>query len=715
MTLVADRGPDEPSSGLRPSGSEATEAPSWWRREGAAFVEIFALSGFAVAQPVLDLFGRTPSQFVFRNAEAADIVRFALLVAGAVPLALWLVEATVGLVSGIARRVVHLAIAAVLVWVFAVQAGRSLVSGWPLMALAVVGAVLGTVLVARAAAARLWLRFASVAPVAFVALFLFASDTAPLVAGDDVEVARTAVGSPAPVVMLVLDELPLTAIMRSDGTVDDELYPNLAELAAGSTFFRNTTAVSSSTGYAVSSIATGTMPRDGAAPLASDHPESLFTLLGDTYAMKVTESTTRLCPTDLCEVDAPPATVGSGSLLGDAVDVMRARLSLSGDAGDVTAGFVEAEADAEAEAEAEADVDAEADAAGSGEDVFADFHINQPSRFRQLLDGLEDDSATLHYLHILLPHVPYRYLPSGARYEPPAADSGRIEDDWAEEEWFPTLARQRLQLQVAYLDGLVGELLATLRERDLYDEALVVLTADHGISFHAGRPIRGIEGQPLTEPTLGELAWVPLLVKEPGQRDGRVSDANVLTVDVLPTIADVLDVDIPWEIDGTSALGAGRDDEAKPFHGADVHAFGVASLDPISIDPETGRESVADAAVDRFLDGGSGAGRFWRIGPHADLVGTDVGADADLRPVEATLRDPSRYDLADDPTRVPALVRLGVAADLVGEQLAVAVNGVVGAVAPAVPTDGGAEVVVMVDDALLRTGPNDVTVHRLAG
>ena len=49
------------------------------------------------------------------------------------------------------------------------------------MVLAAVAAALGTVLVARAAAARLWLRFAAVAPIAFVALFLFASETAPLI------------------------------------------------------------------------------------------------------------------------------------------------------------------------------------------------------------------------------------------------------------------------------------------------------------------------------------------------------------------------------------------------------------------------------------------------------------------------------------------------------------------------------------------------------
>ena len=35
------------------------------------------------------------------------------------------------------------------------------------------------------------------------------------------------------------------------------------------------------------------------------------------------------------------------------------------------------------------------------------------------------------------------------------------------------------------------------------------------------------------------VAFVPLFVKEPGQTDGRVDDRNVLSIDILPTIADV--------------------------------------------------------------------------------------------------------------------------------------------------------------------------------
>jgi hypothetical protein len=44
------------------------------RREGRAFVELLAAWGFAIAQPLLDVFGRAPEQFAFRAAQTATIV-----------------------------------------------------------------------------------------------------------------------------------------------------------------------------------------------------------------------------------------------------------------------------------------------------------------------------------------------------------------------------------------------------------------------------------------------------------------------------------------------------------------------------------------------------------------------------------------------------------------------------------------------------------------
>ena len=57
---------------------------------------------------------------------------------------------------------------------------------------------------------------------------------------------------------------------------------------------------------------------------------------------------------------------------------------------------------------------------------------------------------------------------------------------------------------------------------------------------------------PCRRENVSDVAWVPFFIKSPGQRAGHDSDEPVQLVDVLPTIADILDVHIPWRV------GAGR-------------------------------------------------------------------------------------------------------------------------------------------------------------
>ena len=52
-----------------------------------------------------------------------------------------------------------------------------------------------------------------------------------------------------------------------------------------------------------------------------------------------------------------------------------------------------------------------------------------------------------------------------------------------------------------------------------------------------------------------ELTPIPLFVKPPGQRRGRISDALARTLDVTPTIADVLGWQLGYRADGHSAFG----------------------------------------------------------------------------------------------------------------------------------------------------------------
>ena len=105
--------------------------------------------------------------------------------------------------------------------------------------------------------------------------------------------------------------------------------------------------------------------------------------------------------------------------------------------------------------------------------------------------------------------------------------------------------------------------------------AVVFLVAIDGGSYslpsrHAG------EGRRTTYRNREDLAFVPLFVKLPNQRSGRVVERVVQSIDVLPTIADAAGIEVPWRIDGRSALGSrdlGRVSvEGASFDAADLVA-----------------------------------------------------------------------------------------------------------------------------------------------
>ncbi len=148
------------------------------------------------------------------------------------------------------------------------------------------------------------------------------------------------------------------------------------------------------------------------------------------------------------------------------------------------------------------------------------------------LDARKGQPAFL-YLHTMDAHTPYKPPPPfdaafRAAGEPakPAAEPS----DYREPR---DLARIVAQYDgaVAYGDREFGRLLSGLRQRGLYDGALIVFLSDHGEEFldHGG----WVHGHTLYD----ELVRVPLVVKYPGQRNaGRRVARQVQLVDVLPTV-----------------------------------------------------------------------------------------------------------------------------------------------------------------------------------
>ncbi len=98
--------------------------------------------------------------------------------------------------------------------------------------------------------------------------------------------------------------------------------------------------------------------------------------------------------------------------------------------------------------------------------------------------------------------------------------------------------------EIAYLDSQVGRLLDWYEGRHPVEEALVLLTADHGESM-IEHELYFAHGYHVHE----ELIRVPLLMRGPGAREGRCSGL-VSGIDLAPTIVRFAGASIPEELQG---------------------------------------------------------------------------------------------------------------------------------------------------------------------
>lgn len=585
------------------------------RREAGWALELAALVGFAVVQPVLGPFGESPETFTGVEARPREIVLFALGVALVPIVALWALAAATRLLGPQVRSAAQTVLVALLAAAAASGAAHQNGGGEPVRAAAAIGAAAATALAHRRwDPARRFLRYASPVPAVLVAFFLFASPVSALVRPATVDVDARPAGDRPPVVFIVLDELPTLSLVDGRGGIDAQLYPNIARLAGTSTWYRDHTAVTSATQTSLPALLTGRATPDPADQRAATHtayPDNLITLLAETHDVHGQEWATEMCPPSLCprrggEVDDEAEELLARQLAEapeplDALGELARTLWWS----QVWPGAATFEADQTIEGKTEPDALSR---------VVLEF-----------LSGIEErsgDRPAFEYLHAPLPHVPWRILPTGETYDAPDPPFGaEILLFWPPGdtgEQLADAARTRHLLQLQWTDRLLGAVIARLQRVGLWDDAVVVVTSDHGVAFAPGHHMRVVDPA-----TVVPLAWSPLFIKEPGQVDGRVVDDDVTALDVVPTVAEMVGVDVDWEVDGESLVGGvPRRARPKPLTVNEPEAFddriegnlvalGSDGLGPVTSTSARGRDTGDDL-------------RVWRHGRHGALLGRGV-------------------------------------------------------------------------------------------
>lgn len=580
---------------------------------GGAFLRCAGLAVLAVSQPLYSLLLGSPEYFAARGAQGRDILSTALLVL--LPAILWAAAA-----APLRRHGVR-ASAALAAGLLMAQAA----SGWPPAAAALSALAAGALafFLSGAGAAEEFFAWLALPAALCPALFL---SRAPW-PGAAPAAPAAASGKAAPVLMLVLDELPLATLLDREGAIDAAWFPSFARLSREGAWYREARTVSDDTFKAVPALLTGELPRPPKAPWWKDYPDSLFTRLAPTHGLAVVESHTSLCPPSLCR----PAKQGLLEEASDLAVLFAHRAVPRRWAGALPSvshswkGFSWSGLNAKA-----------------GESF-----LDRAGAMRAFVAGAP--GGGFRFLHVMLPHPPWVYLPSGktafAPNEPIVlGDNGR-EDRWVGSEAVVLSAWQRHILQTRFTDRMLGGLVDALKASGQWDTALLVVAADHGASFRPGgrRRLR-------TDENAGEVVPVPLFIKFPkgGPSGPQAGPASLL--DVLPTVLEALQLAVPDGLDGRSLLSSGPKPDA-PFLLKDGR-------------PVPAREGWKAARREadrrrRLLGDGLHPEGLYRIGPAGALVGKPLSAlprDAEER-CALGLERPADADPRTSPAFVYGRVR----------------------------------------------------------
>ncbi|MXW00843.1 MAG: sulfatase-like hydrolase/transferase [Holophagales bacterium] len=696
---------EEPGS---PGGATLTSRTN--RRElnrnlGAGVLAIAGLSSLAFAQPVYDVLRRAPEFFAIRNLYMSDLLALVTLVTVVPTLALSAPAVVLRLLRPSWIRSAIATPAGLLAAVIALQAIRNLPAA----------VAMTLALAAGAAAGWAYIRFRGVR--SFALLLSAAAILVPALLVLDGRVRRSAAnpnqaipadlgdtGARAPVVLVIFDEWSLTSILDAEGSIDRERLPNLARLADQATWYPNATAAADVSELALPAMLTGQEAEQGRLPTLAANPVNLFTVLAPSHDISAIEPITSLCPPELnLLAEQRPGFGARLSLLLSDLRIVWLNLTLP-------AAWTERlpEITRTWSAFGQGQASTPTDVADDEPVRRALRHLREVDRaaeFRQFITAFKPpgEHPGLYFMHSLLPHTPWEYLPSGRSYQTPRNRiHGLQRERWTTEPWHALHSRKRYLLQVQFVDRLIGELVAKLEALDLFDPSVIAIAADHGVSFLPGKSRRFPDPSDPSRGQLLDLASVPLLIKAPFQQEAEIDDKPTSLVALTPRILELAGAD-------ASAIPLSEDTRTLSLVGK------YAARVEIPIDRQHWRRTrLGNQAAWLGV-----ANDPLAIGAVPSLHGRRISElPRSAGEVGIQLEKPDLWDdVSLDRSSLPAIVQGTLTGPewLPERSFAVALNGVIGAsVRPYQTNDGEISIAAMLPDRLFRPGLNQVDVFLIS-
>lgn len=720
-------------------------------------LSLFALSAFAITQPLYGFFAPQAGYFTAQKATTIDLLVFVSFFSLLLPFGLVLLKTLSGMIHQKIGKIVLLTLIMFLTTLVAMTVLKNmLIPDTVIIALAVIIGSLSAYSYNKIEGYRSLLSFASIACVIFLMLFLFNSSVTPMLfqpPQDSSKVKSIAVKNVSqndnklfPVVLVVLDELPISTLLDEAGAIDAVRYPNFARLASQSNWYKNTYSVGGSTLWAVPAILSGQMPTKETTATQEELETNLFTLLSDTHTQKnVVEKYTTLCPKTLCKkkkkrhikdfirslddlfvvylhlVSPPEFSKNLPDVSHNWSDFKKEKATEKPKTKTRTKTKIkESVAKSEVKPEESQPLRIDAPTTNPGKKSVAGHQWGLFEKFvNRIVAPNASEKPSLNFMHIVFPHVPYNYMPSGKYYR---KGPYKYFSTWNSQREI-VFDYQRHLLQTGAADSMVGLLLDRLESEGMLDKSLVVIVADHGASWTKVGDERRALNADNYQNNAQDFVKVPLFIKLPQQTEASQIDTPAKIIDVLPTVADLMGMMIQTDhIDGESLLKENRS-QFKTVNVID-NAGGQRFDVPVS----TGYMSKSFENKIKWFGSGANENIFKGIIKEGNQPACEIGGkslaslnvnDSASEQWQAQLHGAENYKTVDlEEAYIPTLVEGVVEStdNTLPDNLAIAVNGTVWNCYPYwVKRDNSLNFGAMIPESSLTQGQNDIKLYVIKG
>ncbi len=514
---------------------------------------IIALCAMTISQPIFDIIEQNPEFLAVRYLSASEIIIYAVLIGVLMPVLLGLIVYIIDKYIFINVDLAFWFLFNLLVFILAFMALKYIIYVFELSRI-----IVALVLVLGASYAYIkynlvkdFFEVLSILVIIFPIYFLFFTPVAAVIKSSNYYFEKQdyfygGIKNSKNVVMIVLDELSLVTLLDEQENIDSRNFENISNFLRSATWYKNATTVSSSTVKAVPSILTGDYPHVPNAsmnrnkskrsvhdwlglPIYQDHPDNVFTLLSKSHLLKVKESASSLCPYPLCknEFSVSRKKHNLRILFADTFYTYLHLIGMSvikNHIPNVQMGWV----------------------------GFDDSHIESDRKyiFQNFVSSIENknEDPQFIFLHSILPHMPWIYSKDGELngYDRVPGLSSKV---WTKDKNVLSEAYNLYFNQTKFVDLLLGKLFDKLKQQQLYDDSLIIITSDHGVTIQPGMNAREI-----TPDSIVDIMSVPLFIHYPGQIKPKVDNRYASVIDIVPTIADVLKVERNYGYSGYSLL-----------------------------------------------------------------------------------------------------------------------------------------------------------------